>query len=82
MKVKKLKIMSWNVRGLGDSSKCNVVRNSIRQARCDVCCLQETKMNTTDFQFYSLVFPSYFERNVVGISAIGTAGGCVIGWKR
>ena len=48
--VMKLKMMSWNVRGLNDSRKCLVVRNLLREWNCDVVCLQETKLASMDRQ--------------------------------
>ena len=35
----KLKMISWNVRGLNDSQKHLVVRNLLREWTCDVVCL-------------------------------------------
>ena len=36
-----LKIISWNVRGLNDSRKRLIVKNLLREWKCDVICLQE-----------------------------------------
>ena len=45
VKVKmKLKLFSWNVRGVNNSNKRNVIRNFIRSQRVDLVCLQETKI--------------------------------------
>ena len=44
----KLKIVSWNVRGLNDLLKRLVVRNLLREWNCDVVCLQETKLAGMD----------------------------------
>ena len=81
MKMKKLKVMCWNVRGLGDESKCNVVRNVIKESRCDVVCLQETKLNERNLSYVLRVLPSFFNRQVVSIDARGSAGGVLIAWK-
>ena len=40
----KLKMISSNVRGLNDSQKRLVVRNLLHEWKCDVVCLQETKL--------------------------------------
>ena len=40
----KLKILSWNVKGLNDFRKRLVVKNLLREWKCDVVCLQETKL--------------------------------------
>lgn len=37
--------LSWNVRGLNDPSKCTIVKNFIRNAKCCVVCLQEYKIS-------------------------------------
>ena len=40
----KLKILSWNVRGVNDPDKRKVIKNFIRIHRVDMVCLQETKV--------------------------------------
>ena len=40
----KLRLLSWNVRGVNDSSKRKVVKALIRSQRVDLFCLQETKI--------------------------------------
>ena len=35
-----LKIISWNVRGLNDSRKRLIVKNLLREWKCDVICFQ------------------------------------------
>ena len=46
----KLKMISWNVRGLNDHQKCLVVENLLQEWKCDVVCLQETKIARMDRQ--------------------------------
>ena len=45
-----LKILSWNVRGLNDRRKRSIVKNLLRDWKCDVICLQETKLTSMDRQ--------------------------------
>ena len=45
-----LKILSWNVRGLNDCRKHSIVKNLLREWKCDVICLQETKLTGLDRQ--------------------------------
>ena len=40
----KLKIMSWNVRGLHDPDKRMVIKTMVRKYKLDLVCFQETKM--------------------------------------
>lgn len=82
MIAKKLRILSWNVRGLGNDEKCGVVRNIIRKTRCDVVALQETKGNRVDFTYVSRFLPSYFSYDVVFNLANGSKGGTLIAWTR
>ena len=48
--VMKIKMISWNVRGLNDPQKRLVVKNLLREWKCDVVCLQETKIASTNKQ--------------------------------
>ena len=48
--VMKLKMTSLNVRGLNDPQKRLVVKNLLREWKCDVVCLQETKIARMDRQ--------------------------------
>ena len=45
-----LKILSWNVRGLNDGRKRLIVKNLLRDWKCDVIFLQETKITGMDRQ--------------------------------
>ena len=40
----KLKVLSWNVRGVTDSSKSKIIKNFIRNQKVDLLCIQETKI--------------------------------------
>ena len=40
----KIRMISWNVRGLNDPRKRHVVKNLLREWKCDVVCLQEMKI--------------------------------------
>ena len=82
MSYKKIRILSWNCRGLGNLEKCNVVCDVIRSARCDVCLLQETKLNEVVFKYVSRFLPSFFNFNVAYNQAFNTSGGLIIAWKR
>lgn len=79
---KKMKVLVWNVRGMGCPQKMNVVRDVIRSSRSEICCIQETKMNTHDFNYLSRILPSFSETNCAVLYALGTAGGCLVTWKR
>ena len=42
-----LKILSWNVRGLNNPHKRDVVKNLLREWKCDIVCFQESKLDNT-----------------------------------
>ena len=41
----KIKILSWNVRGLNDRNKRKLIKALISSHKVDLVCLQETKMS-------------------------------------
>ena len=40
----KIKVISWNVRGVNAPEKRKVIKNFLRNYRADIICLQETKV--------------------------------------
>ena len=55
-----LKILSWNVRGLNDRRKRSIVKNLLHGWKCDVICLQETKLTGMDRQMVGSVWSCPF----------------------
>ena len=43
-----MKIISWNVRGLGSSNKRRVIKDFLRLEKSDVVMIQETKKEKCD----------------------------------
>ena len=39
----RLRILSWNVRGVNDRDKRKLIKNVIKTQKVDLVCLQETK---------------------------------------
>ena len=75
----KLKLFSWNVRGVNNLNKRNVIRNFIRSQRVDLVCLQETKLqNLSSADARSLGVGRLAEWRAV--EAEGTAGGILVFW--
>lgn len=63
---------------MGYTQKADVVRDVIRSSRCDICCIQETKMNTYNLNYLSYILPSFFETRCEVLCAIGMTGGCLV----
>ena len=77
----KLKIISWNVRGLNNPEKHLVVKNLLRDWKCDVVCLLETKLGAMDRSVVgSLWICPHLDW--VALDADHTSGGILVMWDR
>lgn len=74
-----LSILSWNVRGLGDQSKCNVVSSDIFCERPVLALLQETKLANVNPGKAHAFLPSYLN-DFMSIGSYGSRGGLVTAW--
>ena len=77
----KLKILSWNVRGVNDPNKRKVIKNFIRTHRVDLVFLQETKVQEMN---NDMVYNLGVERflNWIALNAKGSAGGILLFWDK
>ena len=77
----KLKIMSWNVRGLHDPDKRMVIKSMVRKYKPDLVCFQETKMKE---MFDRIVRSLGIGTNLgwVSLDARGSAGGVLVMWDK
>ena len=74
-----MNIVSWNCRGLGNSSKVEAVNDLIRVASPNVLLLQETKIDEDNLLSIS---NTKWNLNVgKAVSARGTVGGIATLWK-
>ena len=75
----KIKILSWNVRGVDDRNKMKVIKALIRSQRMDLVCLQETKIQDISWGIvHSLGVGRFLGWGAM--SARGVAGGVVVSW--
>ena len=77
----KLRMVSWNVRGLNDAQKRLVVRNLLREWNCDVVCLQETKLASMDRQLICSLWSCPYIIWIV-LDADQATGGVLMMWER
>ena len=77
----KIKMISWNVRGLNDPWKRLVVKNLLREWKCDVVCLQETKIASMNRQLVCSLWSCPYVDWAI-LEADWTAGGILFMWDR
>ena len=73
------KILSWNIRGSGSSSKRRAIRQAICKANLDIVVLQETKWEEVSRSFVGSIWRSRFKEWLV-LPAVGIAGGLLVMW--
>ena len=76
-----LKMLSWNVRGLNYPHKRDVVKNLIREWKCDIVCVQESKLDSTSSRLVISLWSSPFV-DWGALDAIHIAGGVILMWDR
>ena len=72
-----LKLLSWNVRGVNESSKRKVIKSVIRKQKVNLFCIQETKIqDMTDRVVRSLGTGRFLDWKA--LNACGSARGILI----
>ncbi|KAJ9682600.1 hypothetical protein PVL29_018507 [Vitis rotundifolia] len=74
-----MKIISWNIRGLGSRKKRRVVKDFLRLQNPDVVMFQETKREVCDRRFVGSVW-SVRNKEWAVLPASGASGGILIIW--
>ena len=75
----KVKIISWNVRGVNGSEKRKVIKNFLRSYRVDIVCLQETKVQEMSVELVRSLGVGR-RLNWKALNAEGSAGGILLFW--
>ena len=76
-----LKLLSWNVRGVNESTKRKVIKSVIRKQKVDLFCIQETKIQVmTDRVVRSLGSGRFLDWKA--LNSCGTTGGILICWDK
>ena len=77
----KIKIISWNVRGVNDPDKRRVIKSFLRSNRVDLVCLQETKVQQmNNVTARSLGVGRFL--NWRALNAEGSARGILLLWDK
>ena len=77
----KIKMISWNVRGSNDPRKRLVMKNLMREWKCDVVCLQETKIASMNRQLVCSLWGCPYVDWAI-LEADRTASGIFIMWDK
>ncbi|KAK9269539.1 hypothetical protein L1049_001315 [Liquidambar formosana] len=75
-----LKILSWNIRGLGSTIKRKAIRRIISEKRISVICIQETKLEVIDQRCVNQIWGGSNNVGVEWAKASGMARGLCIWW--
>ena len=77
----KIRLLSWNVRGVNDSSKRKVIKAIIRNQKVDLFCIQETKVQSMNEGLVRSLGSGRF-LDWGALDAQGAAGGVLICWDK
>ena len=73
-------VLCWNVRGLNNPAKRNVVREFVVESKVNLVCLQETKIDVFDpFLVMQCIGPSF--DGFAYLPALDTRGGILLRWN-
>lgn len=75
-----MKLMSWNIRGLGTSVKRKKIRSIVQDRKVDVLFLQETKKAGVSTKLVNSLWPCDDMEYMV-VDAEGLSGGILCVWK-
>ena len=75
----KLKILSWNVRGVNDRNKTKLIKALIRSQNVDLVCLQETKMTEMSLGVVRSLGVGRFLEGSFGCQWCNWRGGSIMG---
>jgi exonuclease III len=76
-----MKIVSYNIRGLGGGVKRKAIKKIIREEGVDMLCVQETKVVVVDFSFCSSLWGAD-DIDWVSKPSVGNSGGLLICWLK
>ena len=76
-----LRLLSWNVRGINNPRKREVCKNLLKEWKCDLVCMQETKVSSMDGGFVRSLWGSPFT-DWSFLDAVQSLGGVLLIWDK
>lgn len=73
-------LLAWNVRGLNDRARRNVVRELLLNYLPSVVCIQETKLSTVCNAISNEILGPAFDYEC--LPSVGASGGILFAWLR
>jgi hypothetical protein len=73
-------VLSWNIRGLGDPCKCDLVKHSLLDSLPDITLLQEIKLANINV-YKSFSFLPGTLKNFISLDASGSSRGLFLAWN-
>lgn len=77
----KIKILSWNVRGLNEADKKSTIKSMIHKWRPDIVCLQETKIEDWSSQRIRQVAGNRWVE-WAALNSIDRSSGIIVLWDK
>ena len=71
-------VLNWNVRGLNNRARRQVVRDLVNETRCTIAALQETKLEVFQLADVTEVLGARFSNHFVFLPAQDTRGGVLL----
>ncbi|XP_070017179.1 uncharacterized protein [Nicotiana sylvestris] len=75
----KIKVISWNVRGLNDKKKREIIKSQVQNWRADIICMQETKVEGDIKEIVNQIWGGRWV-SYASLKASGTRGGILLLW--
>jgi hypothetical protein len=71
-------VLNWNVRGLNNPARRQVLRDLVADNACTVVCVQETKLQHVDSATVANTLGQQFADQFAALPAMGTSGGIIL----
>jgi len=73
--------LSWNVRGINDLRRRDVLKSFLRNWKCDLICLQETKLEDVSLSVIHSLW-GHYSVGFTFLKAMGASRGIIVMWDK